>query len=333
MRAEVTPTGGAGVNAVKLDGTTGPDSLVSQNSVIITPDHKMLFAVNAGDNSITAFALDQASGKPTVLKTTLTLGDRPNSLAYANGYLYATFLKGNDQLAAYKVGADGALAQTGLYNLAQLSGVTSPIAPTQAIVSPDGHFVMVSAGTGSNAVMAFPINADGTLAAPVVNAGQIATPFAGAYVPGAASPTYLATSISGVSLSAFGQASDGKLTALNTAAAMGVGAPCWLVVTPSGKYAYVGNGSGAISSFAIGSDGHATLINSTAATEAGVIDGVPSVAGDSWISTDGKFLYTAYLGDDKIVAYAIGADGSLSKLGEQAVGTTTKLSLQGLAGI
>jgi hypothetical protein len=41
-------TGGAGSN-------TGPDPLRSQYSVITTPDSKTLFAVNAGDNSVSSF--------------------------------------------------------------------------------------------------------------------------------------------------------------------------------------------------------------------------------------------------------------------------------------
>lgn len=333
VRAEITPTGGAGTNAVRLNGTPGPNSLGSQNAVIVSPDHKMLFAVNAGDNSITAFALDQTSGKPSVLKTTLTLGSKPNSLAFTNGYLYATFLNGPNQLGAYKVQADGSLAQVALYNLGLYGSLAGAAVPTQVVASPDNHFVVVSAGTASNAVLAFPINADGSLGAAVVNSKDVVSPFAGAYLPGKGASVYLSTSISGVSLTAFNQGSTGNLGAINVATASCVGAPCWLAVTPNGKFAYVGNGSGSISSFAIGADNGVTLLQSIAAEEAPVIAGVTSVAGDSWISPDGKFLYSTYLGDDKIVVYGIGSDGALNKLGEQVVGTATKLSLQGLAGI
>jgi hypothetical protein len=34
-----------------------------------------------------------------------------------------------------------------------------------------------------------------------------------------------------------------------------------------------------------------------------------------------------------VVAYSIGADGSLTKLGENIIGTATHLSLQGLVGL
>lgn len=133
------------------------------------------------------------------------------------------------------------------------------------------------------------------------------------------------------SLNAFWFSATGALAALGQAGAPGTAAPCWLVVTPDGKTAFVGNGSGSISSYAIAGN-TLTLLDATAALEPPVQAGFDSVAADSWISPDGKFLYTAYLGDDKVVAYAIGLNGSLAKLGETVIGTATKLSLQGLVG-
>ena len=92
--------------------------------------------------------------------------------------------------------------------------------------------------------------------------------------------------------------------------ASGVGAPCWLSVTPDGRFAYVGNGSGSISSYAIGADGMLSLLQSIAALEPAVL-----------------------LGDDKVVSYAIGGGGELTKATEVVVGTTSQLGLQGMAGI
>jgi hypothetical protein len=97
--------------------------------------------------------------------------------------------------------------------------------------------------------------------------------------------------------------------------------------------AFVGNGSGALSTYSVSPTSGLTLLNATAATEPGVKTGVNAVAADSWVSPDGKYLYTAFLGDDKIVAYAIGLDASLAKLGESVIGTSTGISIQGLVGI
>jgi 6-phosphogluconolactonase (cycloisomerase 2 family) len=332
-RKEASSTGGMGTNAVRANGTTGPNSLGSQFSVIVSPDNKQLFVANGGDSSISVMAIDQATGALTIRKNSKTAGQTPNSLAYSKGYLYASFLRGA-KLAAYRVEMDGALSQVGLYDIAAGTGLAaSSIAPTQLVVSPDGKWLIVSAGTGTNAVLSYPMNADGTLGAPLVNNTQFATPFAGLFVPGLSSQVYLSTGITGVSLTSYTLSQSGMLTQLNQAAATGVGAPCWLAITPNGKFAFVGNGSGSISSYAIAANGTVSLLQSVAAEEPSVLAGVNSVAGDSWVSPDGKFLYSTYLGADKVVVYAIAADGKLNKVGETPVGTSTRLSLQGLAGV
>jgi 6-phosphogluconolactonase len=320
-----TATGGMGINGIK-PGTTAPtgNSLVSQNAVAISQDKTLLFAVNAGDSSVSVFAIDQATGDLTLKKSTKLLGTEPTSLAFRNGFLYVMFQSGANQLGSYAVQADGSLAQLGLQNL-PLLGAT----PTQVVVSPDANFVVVSAGTGSNTVVSYPMNKDGSLGSAVVNTSGINTPFAGAF---ASSSVYLSSDIAGKALASY-TFNNAGLTTLIGSVASGEGAPCWLVVTPNGKFAYVGNGAGSVSSYAVSGTGTLTLLNARAAFEAGPAPGANSVSGDSWISADGKFFYADYLGDDKIVAYSIGADGAITKLNEVVIGTATKLSLQGLTGI
>ena len=318
-------TGGLGLNGVKPGATSpGPNSLVSQNSIIVSDDKTTLLAVNAGDASVSVFAIDQTSGDLTLKKASKLQGATPTSLALRNGVVYVLFQTGAQQVGAYTLQADGALLQLGLYALP--AGAATP---TQVVVAPDGKNVVVSAGTGSNMVASFPIATNGTLGAAVSNSSGINTPFAGAF---ASTSVYLSSDITGKALASYSFNSAGVLSLIGSVAS-GEGAPCWLVVAPNGKFAWVGNGAGSISSYAVSASGTLTLLNSKAAFENGVLTGVTSVAGDSWVSADGKFLYSDYLGDDKIVAYSIGADGSITKLNEQVIGTTNKLSLQGLTGI
>jgi len=318
-------TGGAGLDGYRPGATSqGPNSLISQNSVIVSQDKTTLFAVNGGDSSVSVFAIDQTSGDLTLKKTTKLLGSVPSSLAYRNGILYVMFQTGANQIGAYAVQGDGALAQLSLQNL-PLAGAT----PTQVVVSPDGNFAVVSAGTASNDIVTYPINKDGSLGSPVVNTAGVNTPFAGAY---AAASVYLSSDIGGKALASYRMSNAGVLTLIGSVAS-GEAAPCWLVVTPDGKLAYVGNGAGSVSSYAVDADGRLTLLQARAAFEAGPASGGTSVSGDSWVSPDGKFLYAAYLGVDKVVAYSIAADGSITKLNEAAIGTATKLTVQGLAGI
>ncbi|MES2740324.1 MAG: beta-propeller fold lactonase family protein [Pseudomonadota bacterium] len=322
-------SGGAGLNGVEA-GTSnapGPDSVFSQHSVIVSPDHTTLFAVNAGDGSVSVFAIDQSNGDLTLKKTTKTAGSTPTSLAFNNGVLYVMFQTGGNQLGSYTVQADGGLTQVGLYPLPP-----GAMKPTQIVISPDNNFLVASSGPMSNTVASYPVGGDGTLGTPVLNntaTSSLVTPFAGIF----ASPTlYLETDIGAKGLASYTFSQTGALSRIG-AAVIGETAPCWLALTPDRRFVFVGNGSGAISSLSLGADGSLALINAKAASEPSAIEGVPSVAADSFLSADGKYLYAAYLGDDKVVSYRIGADGGLTKLNEQAIGTATKLSMQGLAGI
>jgi 6-phosphogluconolactonase len=320
-----TASGGVGLNALKPGATAvAPNSLGSQNSVVVSTDKTLLFAVNGGDSSVSVFAIDQKSGDLTLKKSTKLLGSTPSSLAYRNGFLYVMFQSGANQVGAYAVQADGALAQLSLQNLPAGS-----VAPTQIVVSPDGNFIVASAGTGSNLVASYPMNKDGSLGSPVTNSAGINTPFAGAF----ATPTvYLSSDITGRALASYVFNNAGALSLIGSVVS-GEAAPCWLVVTPDGKFAYVGNGAGTVSSYAVGANGVLTLLSAKAAAEPGVLPGINSVSGDSWVSADGKFFYADYLGADKVVAYSIKADGSITKVNEVVIGTATKLSLQGLIGI
>jgi 6-phosphogluconolactonase len=318
-------SGGMGLNGIRPgNATAGPNSLGSQNSVIISTDKTLLFAVNGGDSSVSVFSIDPATGDLTLKKSTRLLGATPSSLAYRNGFLYVLFQSGANQVGAYAVQADGALAQLSLQDLPATGGL-----PTQVVVSPDANFIVVSAGTGSNAVVSYPMNKDGSLGSPVVNRAGISTPFAGAF---ASTSIYLSTDSGSRALASYTFTQAGAFNLIGSVVS-GEGGPCWLVITPNSKYAYVGNGAGTISSYAVGPSGALTLLSAKAASEPGVLPGVNSVSGDSWISPDGKFLYADYLGADKVVAYSIGSDGAIVKINEQVIGTMNQLSLQGLVGI
>ena len=157
VRQATTATQGAGTNGQR-DGKLVPDSLVSQHALVISSDGRRLFAVNGGDQSISVFEIDTATGALKLLKKNATqAGAKPNSLAYHGGHLYATFLEGATRFAAYRVGSDGTLTQRGAYDLVALTGIPAAAQPTQVLVAPGGKHVIVNAGVASNAIVAFPI--------------------------------------------------------------------------------------------------------------------------------------------------------------------------------
>jgi len=85
-------------------------------------------------------------------------------------------------------------------------------------------------------------------------------------------------------------------------------APCWVVLSGNGRFAYTTNtGSGSVSSYAIGFDGTLTLLNSVAANT-----GSGSGPLDAAISNDKRFMYFLTPGTGNIQGFELGTDGSLT---------------------
>jgi 6-phosphogluconolactonase (cycloisomerase 2 family) len=331
-------TGGKGTGGVTFaaGGTIGADSLTSDNSVAVSADSTRLFVTNTGDNTVSVFAIDPAGGNPTLLATSPTGGALPTSLAFSGGVLYVTHQQGQNQLGAYRVGADGKLTQIGSYVTIQPNAL-----PTQVTVSPDGKFVLVNVrslqntptGSPSTTLVSYSVNTDGTLG-PAVNSPTVGMgPFGARFGAGTLSRVVVTVETVSNTAASYQLADNGMLVPLSGPLVIpGQGAPCWISLTPDNRFAYLGNGAGFISLYSIDATGHLTLVNGNAASEPSVTAGVSSLAEDSWVSPDSKFLYEDFPGDDKVVAYAIGANGLLTKLGEQSAKTISKISLQGLAG-
>lgn len=330
-------TGGKGTNGVNyfMGNTVGPDALTSNHSVVVSDDGRQLFVANAGDNTVSVFAIAPGGGL-TLQAVSPTGGIQPTSLAFNAGVLYVTHQRGANELGAYRVGADGKLAPLGQYPVLQQDAL-----PTEVSVSPDHKYVVVNGflsaltpTTPGNTLLAYPINGDGTLGKAVSSATVGVGPFGGVFGHGAQAGTYLTADAAGTTATSYSFGAGGAFSALSGPVKVaGQMAPCWIAITPDNRFVYVSNGGGTISQFALDAVGKLTLVNASAAAEPALKAGASSFAADAWISPDGKYLYQDYAGNDKIVVYAIGADGALTRTGEQPAGTKSGISLQGAAGI
>lgn len=330
-------TGGKGTNGVNyfMGNTVAPDALTSNHSVVVSDDGRLLFVANAGDNTVSIFAIAPA-GALSLIAVSSTGGVRPTSLAYHAGVLYVTHQQGANELGAYRVGADGKLASIGQYPVLQQDAL-----PTEVSVSPDHKYVVVNGflraltpTTPGNTLLAFPINADGTLGKAVSSATAGVGPFGGVFGHGTQAGTYVTADAAGATATSYSFSAGGAFSAVSAPVGVtGQAAPCWIAITPDNRFVYTSNGGGTVSQFALDAAGKLTLVNATAAAEPAATAGTSSFAADAWISPDGKYLYQDYAGNDKIVVYAIGASGALTRAGEQPVGTQSGISLQGAAGI
>jgi 6-phosphogluconolactonase (cycloisomerase 2 family) len=283
-------TGGAGT------GT----NLGSQGAVALSENGRRLFAVNAGSNSISEFAVGNDGLR--LLATFDSNGPRPISLTVRKNLLYVLDAGGAGTITGFKVDGNG--------RVEALDGSTQALLganPAQVAFSPDGS-VLVVTEKGTSTLDTFVVGDDGRAQPGVSSPSAGATPFGFAFdAAGRAFVSEAAGSASSYTVDATGA------HVITGAAATGQAAPCWLVVTPDGRYAYTANaGSATISGFSIAANGSLTLLGTGASAALGA--GAHPL--DESVSADGRTLYVLVDGRHTIAGYRIGADGSLSALGE-----------------
>jgi len=156
------------------------------------------------------------------------------------------------------------------------------------------------------------VGANGVAAAPVTTASAGGTPF-GFDIDAAG---HLLVSEAAGSASSYSVGADGHANVISGAVATFQAAPCWLVATKDGRFAYTANaGAGNISRFGIGANGSLTLLD--AGTPAASF-GAGSHPLDLGVSPDGQFLYNLTDGLHRISGFRIAADGTLTSVGTLA---------------
>ena len=137
--------------------TAAVDPLGSQNSLVYDEASQMLFAVNAGDNTITAFDTG-VFGFPLRVRAHVPSGGFiPVSLAVSGNLLYVLNAGGTGAVTTFEIGGDGALSQAASLDLGL---PPSPIAPPFDQIAAPGqvgvdalarHLIVTHAGGQANA--------------------------------------------------------------------------------------------------------------------------------------------------------------------------------------
>jgi 6-phosphogluconolactonase (cycloisomerase 2 family) len=303
--AGTVPTGGTG---------TG-NGLGNQGALALSRQGRWLLVVNAGSHELSLFRVqDGPRGGGLVLADRVPSGGRtPVSVTVHRDLVYVA----ND-------GGDGARANITAFTierrgkLAPLPDSTRPLstaAPDVAQVqfSPDGERLVVTE-KATNLLSSYVVDEDGLARGPLTHPSSGPTPFGFAFDPRRRDRLYVSEAFPGVpngsAASAYEIDDDGRLTLLQGSVPTRQTAACWVVVTPDGRYTYTANaGSNSITGFRIGPDGRLTRLNEDGVTASG---GAGSGALDLAIDRRGRFLYVLFPGADRIGAYAIGRDGSLT---------------------
>jgi 6-phosphogluconolactonase (cycloisomerase 2 family) len=301
-----------------IGGTTDP--LASQYSVVLDgEDARFLFVVNAGSNSVSAFRVNGAS--LSLIGTTASGGTLPTSLAVSGHVLYV-LNAGSSSVAGFDVGDDGHLTPNARASRSLGAGASGGAAIR---ASRDGRFLVVTE-KGSRTIDVYPLGGDGALGTPVSSPSSGVTPFGFDFVR----DDQVAVSEAGsAAASLYEVGSAGALTVESPSVSTnGQAAPCWLIATTSGRFAYTANaGSGTISGYAIGSRGTMQLLAPSGISGS---TGAGSTPLDLDLSRGDRYLYVLESGAGRIGAFSVGANGSLTPLAGIG-GLAAQSGLQGLA--
>ena len=288
-------TGGGGGR----EAGSGSDPLASVGSLVAVADSDLLLAVNAGSNTVSAFAI---SGDHLQLLQVLS-SDGPFPVAFAvHGNLaYVLDAGGTGFVSGYRITGGGLQPIAGTTRALGLANATPPFflsSPAQVGFTPSGSQLIVTTKINST-VDVFSIGGDGTpSAAPTKNAAA-GVPFSFVFDPaGRLVLNFAGTS----SLETFKVNADNTITPDGAPTSDGQGAACW--TTPAAGYEYVSNtATNDVSQFKVAGDGSVTLVNGLAATNIpGATDSRPA----------GGFLYVQSGLSSTVHVFAIGAGGSLT---------------------
>jgi 6-phosphogluconolactonase (cycloisomerase 2 family) len=283
------------------------DHLASQGSLTYDSEHGLLYAVNAGSDTVTVF---EVRGDHLVRHQVVGSGGSfPVSVATRGNVVYVLNARDGGSVQGFlRVGAS--LVRVPSWHRAlgldasQTPEFTST--PGQVAFTPDGRQLVVTTKGNGNDIDVFAVSPGGTPSAhPVVNADPGAVPFAVSFDAGG----HLAVSEAGTnSVATFTVGHDGKLTLISRAAT-GQMATCW--IARDGSLFYASNaGSASVSGYAdFGSGALHALGNTTAG--AGTVDAVASA--------DGRDLYVQGGANGTVSEFAVHANGSLTPIGSVTV--------------
>jgi 6-phosphogluconolactonase (cycloisomerase 2 family) len=297
------PTGGLGG---ALTGSV-VDHLASQGSLAYDRGRGLLYAVNAGSDTVTVFSV--AGDRLTRRQVISSGGTFPVSIAVHGNLLYVLNARDGGSVQGFvRIGA--ALVRVPAWHRglgldpAQAPEFTHT--PGQVAFTPDGSkLVVTTKGNGSD-IDVFAVSPLGAPSArPVVNADPGNVPFAvtfdagGHLVVAEAGPNAVAT---------FTINHDGTVT-LAGRAATGQAATCWIAADGTAFYAS-NAGSGTLSGYR--DDGSGTLqAAGTTATGPGTVDAA--------VSGGGRFLYVQAGATGAVDEFRVNPGGSLTSIGSVTV--------------
>jgi DNA-binding beta-propeller fold protein YncE len=295
-------TGGRGQGGIN-------DPLQSESSLLLSPDHNYLMAVNAGSSTISLFrvygnCLQLIDQKPTQ-------GGNPVSVTMHGNLVYVANVGGTYHTAGFRLEPWGELAF--IPNSKQpLSSLDTE--PGAIAFSPDGSKLIVTERQTSN-IDVFTVAADGSLTNPVVTAAQGVEPFGAAFAPSGA---LLVAEAGSGAVSTYSLGANNKLSVITSKSPSSGAATCWVI--SAGGYAYATSAiTSSISGYQLSAAGQLVpmgIVLTEPGNAAAIFPpvGVTAFPLDLEITGDNKFLYVVYSALGEIIGYQVMPNGSLKKI-------------------
>lgn len=280
------------------------DHLASQGAVTYDAHHRLLYAVNAGSNTVTVFAV--RGDVLHRLQVVGTGGTFPVSVTVHRGVVYVLNARDGGSIQGFVQIGPALVRVPGWHRNLGLDPNATPEfvnTPGQVAFTPSGDQLVVTTKANGNQIDVFRIDAFGAPSgSPTVTADPAGVPFAVAFDRtgrldvAEAGPNAVAS---------FVLHGNGSLTLVDRVLT-GQAATCWIIGT--GSHLYVDNaGSASVSTVGVTNSG--LVDHGTTSTDPGTIDAAIS----------GRNLYVETGGAGVVDEFAIGSGGTLTPIGSVTV--------------
>jgi hypothetical protein len=283
------------------------DHLASQGSLAYDQGHGLLYAVNAGSNTVSVFS---ARGDHLTLRQVVGSGGTfPVSVAVHGDLVAVLNAENGGSVQEYGVGLDHLFPVPGWRRSLGLDPSATPQfthTPGQVAFSPDGSKLVVTTKANGNDIDVFGVGRLGSLApVPVVNSEPGTVPFGITFDRSG----HLVVTETGLNaLATFTLNPNGTVTPVASVAS-GQAATCW-VAPVDGELITSNAGSASLSTYRSGSHGGLALLGTTS-TDPGTVD--------ASASPDGHFFYVQTGANGVVDEFHVNPNGSLDRVGAVTV--------------
>jgi DNA-binding beta-propeller fold protein YncE len=278
------------------------DRLASQGALTLDREGGLLYAVNAGSDTVTVFAVrgDRLQRRQVVPSG----GDFPVSVAVHDRFVYVLNARGGGSVQGYIRFGTKLFPVRFWHRDLGLDPEAAPEfvnTPGQVAFTPDGRELLVTTKANGHAVDVFRVRRSGGLSHdPVVNELPETVPFAMSFDP----QGRLVLAEAAGNVATFDVNGDGTLGAVDLQSTGGA-ATCWIVGIGSTFYAS-NTGSDTLSGYTTDGAGLLSALGDTATGPAPI---------DAAASSDGEFLYVQTGAEGGVDEFRVNGDGSLTPLG------------------